>query len=173
MYKVRDIADGMILWKGDTVIGVKGMTLSNVFDDCDCYKLPGNPFDYALAPNNKYTEEQQKEIDRQTIAWNEDDEDDYQEPTEAFEKTEAPSTLNGDAFFDNDDLPFQNMFSNGVPYCNRQTRRKVERYMKKHPSLTFTQAYNKIYKTKYSEPYKGLDTTVYDNNKPYDDTTTF
>ena len=65
------------------------------------------------------------------------------------------------------------MYGSGVPYCDRQTRRKVERHMKKH-NLTFAQAYNKIYKTKCSESYDGLDaTTTFDNNKSDDDTTTF
>lgn len=41
---------------------------------------------------------------------------------------------------------------NEVPYTNRKVRRKVERYMKKHPKLTFTQAYNKLYHTNYNEP---------------------
>ena len=41
---------------------------------------------------------------------------------------------------------------NEVPYWNREVRRKVERYMRKNPKLTFTQAYNKIYHTNYDEP---------------------
>jgi hypothetical protein len=105
MYKVWQIADGMIVWKGNTVIGIKGMTLPEMFYDCDCYKLPGNAFDYALAPNQEFTDEQLAFINRSTLEWNEDEEDDYQEPTEAFEKTEAPSSLNGDALFDDDELP--------------------------------------------------------------------
>ena len=51
MYKVRYIATGMILWYGNAVVGIKGLTLPEIFDDCDCYKLPGNSFDYSLAPN--------------------------------------------------------------------------------------------------------------------------
>lgn len=38
-----------------------------------------------------------------------------------------------------------------LPYCNREVTRKVKRYMKKHPTLTFTQAYNKLYHTDYRE----------------------
>ena len=38
-----------------------------------------------------------------------------------------------------------------LPYCNREVTRKVQRYMKKHPTLTFTQAYNKLYHTDYNE----------------------
>ena len=49
-------------------------------------------------------------------------------------------------------LEVREMFNNMLPYINRKTRRKVERYMKKHSGLTFTQAYNKMYHTNYSEP---------------------
>ena len=38
-----------------------------------------------------------------------------------------------------------------MPYCNREIRRKVERHMRKHPGLTFVQAYNQLYKTNYQE----------------------
>lgn len=69
MDKVRDIADGMIVWKDNTVIGVKGMTLPEMFYDCDCIKLPGNPFDYCLAMTNEYTEEQSAFIKKADAAW--------------------------------------------------------------------------------------------------------
>ena len=36
-----------------------------------------------------------------------------------------------------------------TPYLNREIRRKVERYARKH-NLKFMEAYNKLYKTKYS-----------------------
>ena len=83
MYKVRYIADGMIIWHGDTVIGVKGLTLPEMFDDCDCYKLPGNAFDYALSPHNKYTKEQKDYIDQAYLDWKgsvEEDDDPYSSP---------------------------------------------------------------------------------------------
>lgn len=44
------------------------------------------------------------------------------------------------------------LYYNFMPPCNRKTRREVERYMKKHPKLTFTQAYNKLFHTDYCEP---------------------
>ena len=44
------------------------------------------------------------------------------------------------------------LYYNLMPPCNRETRREVEKYMKKHPKLTFTQAYNKLYRTDYCEP---------------------
>ena len=69
MYKVWQIADGMIIWKGNAVIGIKGLTLPEMFLDCDCYKLPGNAFDYALSPNNKYTEEQLAFINKAVDEW--------------------------------------------------------------------------------------------------------
>ena len=53
-------------------------------------------------------------------------------------------------------------YYNTIPYVNREIRRKVERYQKKHPNLTFTQAYNKVFGTNYEEPkdYLFLDTTT-------------
>lgn len=59
---------------------------------------------------------------------------------------------------------------NTIPYINREIRRKVERYRKKHPNLTFTQAYNIIYKTNYSEPVEYSDTSTY-SQKSYSETT--
>ena len=49
MLKIKDIPDGTIVWFGDAVIGVKGATLPEIFNDCACYKIPGNAFDYELA----------------------------------------------------------------------------------------------------------------------------
>lgn len=69
MYKVKQIADGMIIWKDNAVIGIKGFTLPEMFLDCDCYKLPGNAFDYALSPNNKYTKEQLAFINKAVDEW--------------------------------------------------------------------------------------------------------
>ena len=37
---------------------------------------------------------------------------------------------------------------NDVPFVNREIRRKVERYAKKH-NLSFIDAYNKLYNTSY------------------------
>ena len=50
---------------------------------------------------------------------------------------------------------------NEIPTLNRDMRRKVERYQRKHPELTFTQAYNKLYGTNYDEPQNtaALDTS--------------
>lgn len=47
---------------------------------------------------------------------------------------------------------------NLVPNTNRETRRKVERYHRKHPELTFTQAYNQLFGTNYDEPPTGIST---------------
>lgn len=73
MHKVRHIADGAIVWKGDAVVGVKGMTLPEIFYDCDCVKVPGNAFDYALAHGNEYTEEQLAFIDEAKAEWGDDE----------------------------------------------------------------------------------------------------
>jgi hypothetical protein len=69
MYKVKEIAEGMIVWNGGAVIGIKGLTLPEIFDDCNCIKLPGNAYDYSLAPNNKYTEEQLAFIQEAEAEW--------------------------------------------------------------------------------------------------------
>lgn len=102
MYKVRYIANGMILWYGNAVVGIKGATIPEMFNDCDCYKLPGNAFDYSLAPNQEFTEEQKAFLDKSVAEWTEPEEE------EEFEKTEQPGELNNNAYFDlpDDDLPF-------------------------------------------------------------------
>lgn len=64
MPKVKDIADGMIVWKGDITVGIKGINLPEIFEDCDCVKLTGDAFDYSLSPSNEYTEEQLAFIDK-------------------------------------------------------------------------------------------------------------
>ena len=78
MYQVKHIATGMILWYGNAVVGIVGVTLPEIFEDCDCYKLPGNAFDYALAPNNKYTDEQLDFINKANKEWA--DPEDEEEP---------------------------------------------------------------------------------------------
>ena len=102
MYKVKDIANGMIVWKGNAVIGIKGATLPAMFDNCDCYKLPGNQFDYALAPNQKFTDEQLAFINRSILEWGEEDEEEY---VDDINKTSIDIA---DGFYDlpDDDLPF-------------------------------------------------------------------
>ena len=53
---------------------------------------------------------------------------------------------------------------NTPPNTNRETRRKVEKYRRKHPKLSFTQAYNQLFGTKYDEMYKDIDTSAPSNN---------
>jgi hypothetical protein len=98
MYKVKYIADGMIIWKGNAVIGIKGITLPEIFDDCDCYKLPGNAFDYALA-DQEFTEEQLNFINKSTLEWGDPEDDD-----EELEVVE--SSFSDEAELLDDDLPF-------------------------------------------------------------------
>lgn len=63
---------------------------------------------------------------------------------------------------------------NTIPYLNREVRRKVEKYRKKYPNLTFTQAYNKIFGTNYNEPKEIIE--IIDTSTPQpkrkDDTST-
>lgn len=47
---------------------------------------------------------------------------------------------------------------------NRETRRKVEKYRRKHPNLSFTEAYNKLFGTNYDEMYINVDTSSPSNN---------
>ena len=54
---------------------------------------------------------------------------------------------------------------NLVPNTNRETRRKVEKYRRKHPKLTFTEAYNQLFGTQYSEPPSGISTADLSGNK--------
>jgi hypothetical protein len=110
MYKVKCIADGMIVWKGNTVIGIKGLTLPEMFDDCDCVKLPGNAFDYCLATTNKYTEEQLAFINKAEAEWadGEDEEIDH-EPEYGIkygEDEDVPLTDLLSQSIPDDDLPF-------------------------------------------------------------------
>jgi len=105
---VKEIPNGGIVWKGDVVLGIKGSTLPSIFDECKARAVGGNCFDYELLPQ-PHTEEQLSFIRQATKEWLADENDEDQEPVEVFEKTEAPSTLNGDASFDflsDDDLPF-------------------------------------------------------------------
>lgn len=64
-----------------------------------------------------------------------------------------------------------NPFYNNIPHINHDIRRKVKRYQKKHPDLTFTQAYNKVFRTKYDEPREFVDTST-PKPKRKDDTST-
>lgn len=61
------------------------------------------------------------------------------------------------------------VYYNTPPNTNRETRRKVERYRRKHPNLSFTQAYNQLFGTSYDEIYKNVDTSMPTDNKTVDD----
>lgn len=64
------------------------------------------------------------------------------------------------------------MFYHDIPpNTNRETRRKVEKYRRKHPKLSFTQAYNQLFGTDYDEIYKNADTSMSTNNRTIDDMT--
>jgi len=61
-----------------------------------------------------------------------------------------------------------NNFLDVIPYCNRETTRKCERYMKKH-KCSFVEAYNKLFNTNYKYTYEeklkwlSLDTSLINN----------
>ncbi|MBP3799976.1 MAG: hypothetical protein ILA19_03230 [Bacilli bacterium] len=46
-----------------------------------------------------------------------------------------------------------NYFDGVIPYCNRETLRKVERYMRKY-KCSFVEAYNKLFNTNYKYTYE-------------------
>ena len=54
---------------------------------------------------------------------------------------------------------------NCIVVLNRDIRRKVERYQRNHPKLTFTQAYNKLFNTHFDEPIPDMNTSVYYNQR--------
>ena len=61
------------------------------------------------------------------------------------------------------------IYYNTPPNTNRETRRKVEKYRRKHPNLSFTQAYNQLFGTDYDEIHKKVDTSMsINNNKTVD-----
>lgn len=46
--KIKELKDGSIVWYKNTILGIKGFTLSKTFDDLEVEKIKGNPFDYEL-----------------------------------------------------------------------------------------------------------------------------
>lgn len=47
-YKINDLPNGIIVWSGNTILGIKGATLNEKYHDYYCYKIMGNYFDYEL-----------------------------------------------------------------------------------------------------------------------------
>ena len=45
---IRDLPDGIIIWHGKNIIGVKGLTLNEKYYDRYCRKFGSNPYDYEL-----------------------------------------------------------------------------------------------------------------------------
>ena len=48
LIKVKDLPNGVIVWYKNTILGIKGSTLSNEFDEFYVEKCVGNVFDYEL-----------------------------------------------------------------------------------------------------------------------------
>ena len=46
--RIKDLPNGIIVWYGDLVVGVKGMTLKEKYHEFEVFKVGGNPFDYEL-----------------------------------------------------------------------------------------------------------------------------
>lgn len=50
--------------------------------------------------------------------------------------------------------------------ANRKFRRELERFMKKNPDLSYTQAFNKLFHTQYDEPpFVGTECCIKDNEE--------
>ena len=46
--KIRDLPEGLIIWKGKTILGITKATLPEKYYDMYCTKVDGNEFDYEL-----------------------------------------------------------------------------------------------------------------------------
>jgi hypothetical protein len=51
--KIKDIPNGSIVWKGYTILGIKGSTLDKKYYDKFCIKERGNFLDYSLVEKVK------------------------------------------------------------------------------------------------------------------------
>lgn len=47
---VKELDRGMIVWKGNTVLGITGATLPEKYNSYEVEKIPGNFFDWELKP---------------------------------------------------------------------------------------------------------------------------
>ena len=48
MIKISELPIGAILWFDSLILGIKGVTLDNTYDEYYATKLKGNRFDYKL-----------------------------------------------------------------------------------------------------------------------------
>lgn len=46
--KISDLEMGKIIWDGDNILGVTGLTLPKDYYDYDCIPIPGNSVDYQI-----------------------------------------------------------------------------------------------------------------------------
>ena len=73
MCKVYEIPNGAIVWYRCACLGIKGASLPDMFNECNCCKVPGNCLDWELIGNKTFTEEQQAFIDEALKYWSEDE----------------------------------------------------------------------------------------------------
>ena len=75
--KVKELPSRSIVWYNNVVLGVVGITLPPIFNDCECQRAEGDPllryFDYCLSPQ-KFSKEQKEFIDQQIEEFLEEDE---------------------------------------------------------------------------------------------------
>ena len=45
---ISELPRGVIVWKGKTVLGIKGATLAPRFESYECEDLPDNDYDYEI-----------------------------------------------------------------------------------------------------------------------------
>ena len=55
--KVKDIPVGSILWRGNSILGIKGVNISSKYDEFECYQERGNPIDFTIIIPIKNKEE--------------------------------------------------------------------------------------------------------------------
>lgn len=61
IFKVKDIPNGSILWKGQSILGIKGANLPNKYDEYGCYQEQGNLLDYTIMIPLKAEKEKENE----------------------------------------------------------------------------------------------------------------
>lgn len=79
---VKDLGLGRIIWFGSLIVGITGATLDEKYNECEVYRLGGNPLDWELRPNSPEMEEELKEME--VLEENGYDDEDDEEDGEAW-----------------------------------------------------------------------------------------
>lgn len=76
--KVKNIPTGAILWKKEKILGVKGITLSNKYNNKKCIKVEGNDFDYELITFKDFKKMAKEEFDCDVTKTNKEEHDTFE-----------------------------------------------------------------------------------------------